>query len=104
MTNARKPLNAQRIPAKPESENRKSARMEDIALKAYELYERRGRREGRDLEDWLEAERLMQSAADSKAPARPKSASKAGRSKSRRDSNPSVDSSETQSAPRANGR
>lgn len=29
---------------------------ERIARKAYELYERGGRREGRALEDWLEAE------------------------------------------------
>jgi len=30
-----------------------------IAQKAYELYEQRGRVEGRDLEHWLEAERLV---------------------------------------------
>lgn len=29
---------------------------ERIAQKAYELWEARGRREGRDLEDWLDAE------------------------------------------------
>jgi len=28
-----------------------------IEARAYEIYERRGRRIGRDLEDWLEAER-----------------------------------------------
>jgi hypothetical protein len=27
-----------------------------VAQRAYELYEQRGRREGRDLEDWLNAE------------------------------------------------
>jgi hypothetical protein len=32
---------------------------ERIARKAYELYERRGRRHGRHLEDWLEAERQV---------------------------------------------
>ncbi|WP_447974650.1 DUF2934 domain-containing protein [Nitrospira sp. Kam-Ns4a] len=30
-----------------------------IAKKAYELYERRGRGDGRALEDWLEAEALV---------------------------------------------
>jgi len=30
-----------------------------VARKAYELFEARGRDEGRDVEDWLEAERLV---------------------------------------------
>lgn len=30
-----------------------------IALKAYELYERRGRGDGHALDDWLEAERMV---------------------------------------------
>jgi hypothetical protein len=30
---------------------------EDIARRAYDLFERRGREHGRDLEDWLQAER-----------------------------------------------
>jgi Protein of unknown function (DUF2934) len=30
-----------------------------IALRAYELYERRGRQDGRALEDWLDAERQL---------------------------------------------
>jgi hypothetical protein len=30
-----------------------------VARKAYELFERRGRQEGHDVEDWLEAERLV---------------------------------------------
>jgi hypothetical protein len=29
---------------------------EQIRLRAYELYEARGREDGRDVEDWLEAE------------------------------------------------
>ena len=32
---------------------------ERIAQKAYELYEQRGGREGRALEDWLEAEVIV---------------------------------------------
>ncbi|TAK07363.1 MAG: DUF2934 domain-containing protein [Candidatus Manganitrophaceae bacterium] len=32
---------------------------EVITKKAYELYEKRGGRHGHDLEDWLEAERLV---------------------------------------------
>ena len=30
-----------------------------IALRAYELYEQRGRQEGRALEDWVNAERQL---------------------------------------------
>jgi len=30
-----------------------------IALRAYELYERRGSEGGREMEDWLEAERIV---------------------------------------------
>jgi outer membrane protein TolC len=32
---------------------------ERISRRAYELYEQRGRQEGRDLEDWLDAERQL---------------------------------------------
>jgi hypothetical protein len=32
---------------------------ERIALKAYELYEQRGHEGGRDMDDWLEAERII---------------------------------------------
>lgn len=32
---------------------------ERIARRAYELYEQRGRQEGRELEDWLDAERQV---------------------------------------------
>ena len=35
----------------------------DIARRAYELYCERGRRDGHDLDDWLEAERNLRSAA-----------------------------------------
>ncbi len=31
-----------------------------VAVKAYELFERRGYQHGSDLEDWLQAERLIQ--------------------------------------------
>jgi hypothetical protein len=30
-----------------------------VAKKAYELYEKRGRKSGHSLEDWLEAERII---------------------------------------------
>ena len=33
---------------------------EEIARLAYELFERRGRTPGNDLQDWLEAERILQ--------------------------------------------
>jgi len=35
------------------------ARRQRIAEQAYELYEKRGQSHGRDLDDWLEAERLV---------------------------------------------
>jgi hypothetical protein len=39
---------------------------EDIRLRAYELYEMRGREDGHDLDDWLRAEEeMIQSAARS---------------------------------------
>ena len=31
-----------------------------VALKAYELFERRGYQHGNDVQDWLQAERLVQ--------------------------------------------
>ncbi|MBL8070265.1 MAG: DUF2934 domain-containing protein [Nitrospira sp.] len=34
-----------------------------IALRAYELYEKRGRQDGQALEDWLNAERQLAAAA-----------------------------------------
>jgi len=34
---------------------------EEIATVAYDLYERSGRIEGRDLDNWLEAERIVRS-------------------------------------------
>ena len=32
---------------------------EMIEKKAYEIYEKRGKQHGRDLDDWLEAERII---------------------------------------------
>ena len=37
-----------------------------IAQRAYELYEQRGRQDGRDLEDWLEVERELVGAVSHK--------------------------------------
>ena len=39
----------------------------DIARRAYELYEKRGREHGHDLDDWLQAERELQHALSSTA-------------------------------------
>ena len=36
---------------------------EEVARVAYSLYEQRGREDGHDLEDWLEAERIVRSGA-----------------------------------------
>lgn len=35
-----------------------------VALKAYELYEQRGREDGHALEDWLKAEAIIRGVAD----------------------------------------
>lgn len=43
-------------------------RHQRIAAKAYDLYECRGCCHGRDLDDWLEAERLISSEIESQAP------------------------------------
>jgi hypothetical protein len=48
-------MKAERRPAFLNDSNLNQA----IAEKAHELYEKRGRRNGYDLEDWLEAERLI---------------------------------------------
>lgn len=39
--------------------NRPSDQNEEISLVAYQLYERRGREDGHDLEDWLKAEEIV---------------------------------------------
>jgi hypothetical protein len=36
-----------------------NARETDVGLRAYELYESKGRNDGADLDDWLEAEREL---------------------------------------------
>jgi len=41
-----------------------SALFERIAQRAYELYEQRGGQAGSELEDWLQAEREIRSAAE----------------------------------------
>jgi hypothetical protein len=39
----------------------------DIAMRAFELYCERGRQDGHDVADWLQAERELQEAASSTA-------------------------------------
>lgn len=60
--------NSEKTKSKSEIRRRKNATQatiseqelrERIAQKAYELYEKRGRTDGCDVEDWLEAERLV---------------------------------------------
>ncbi len=45
------------IGRKPGKDN--SALTDAIARKAYEIYEERGREDGKDFEHWLEAEKLV---------------------------------------------
>jgi DUF2934 family protein len=49
------------IEANPDVENQVSVTItqEEIAQRAYALYEARGREDGHDLDDWLEAEREL---------------------------------------------
>lgn len=49
-----------KLRAEPESMQKYSDEVrERIAKRAYELYEQRGRQDGRELEDWLEAEEIV---------------------------------------------
>jgi Protein of unknown function (DUF2934) len=49
------------IETNPDVENQASVTItqEEIAQRAYALYEARGREDGHDLDDWLEAEREL---------------------------------------------
>ena len=42
------------------AENHRAMSKDDVAQRAYELFLARGQGEGRDVEDWLEAERQLQ--------------------------------------------
>jgi outer membrane protein TolC len=44
------------------AEHRNSTTDDDVARRAYELYETRGREPGHELDDWLQAERELSSA------------------------------------------
>lgn len=44
---------------KKKASNNEQQIQEEIAKKAYELYEESGREDGRDMEHWLEAEKLL---------------------------------------------
>jgi hypothetical protein len=48
---------------------RNSAREEEIKLRAYEIYLERGEQPGRELDDWLQAERELEGRALSRAQA-----------------------------------
>ncbi len=50
---------------------------EEIARVAYELYEKRGRAHGNELEDWLEAEKIVLGRTAKKAQAETKKTKKA---------------------------
>lgn len=54
---------------------------EQVAQKAYELYEKRGRSDGCDVEDWLEAERLVLDQLGSERSTSEQSTKRANRSK-----------------------
>jgi hypothetical protein len=54
------PIEKRNLSPEPESMQKYSDEVrEQIAKKAYELYEQRGRQEERDVEDWLKAEELV---------------------------------------------
>ena len=58
-------------------------RREDVERRAYELYEQRGHEEGRDWDDWLQAEREMLGADTPSEPIASERASNRRRQKSR---------------------
>jgi hypothetical protein len=58
------------------------SRHDDVQRRAYELYEQRGRQEGRDWDDWLQAEREIRA---EESIADPTDASKPGSGRRRRD-------------------
>ena len=52
-------------PARPVPQASRPADLRDrIARKAYELYQKRGEVEGRDLQDWLDAEAILRDEID----------------------------------------
>ena len=53
-----KPTSKAPLPIRPSTQSNESCNdlQEQIRLRAYELYEQRGREDGRDLDDWLQAE------------------------------------------------
>jgi Protein of unknown function (DUF2934) len=54
------PIEKRNLSPEPESMQKYSDEVRaQIAKKAYELYEQRGRQEERDVEDWLKAEELV---------------------------------------------
>lgn len=68
---APKKTNTSPTPARPKRTRRPAVPSEpqiitaaDIARRAYEIYESRGRIDGAQLDDWLEAERQLLSAAN----------------------------------------
>ena len=71
MTTGRKAKESRekRSPTNPTGEARKGDELlhQRIAEKAYELYHKRGEFHGQDLDDWLEAERLVLSEIGSQA-------------------------------------
>ena len=56
MTKAR-----EKVPKKPKgkAEQETKSLHEMIEKKAYEIYEKKGKQHGRDLDDWLQAERII---------------------------------------------
>jgi len=55
--------------AKTKAQDVFQARLEKIRQRAFELYEARGREEGRDFDDWLQAEAEIEAAEVRKAKA-----------------------------------
>ncbi len=51
----------EKVPKKPKEKAGQEIESlrEMIAKKAFEIYEKRGKEPGRDLDDWLEAERII---------------------------------------------
>jgi Protein of unknown function (DUF2934) len=59
LTVKKKPLMRSPLAVSPQAIELSDSMRERIAKKAYELWQERGYRDGRDLEDWLDAEIIV---------------------------------------------
>jgi hypothetical protein len=62
---------AKRTNSSPKAASGDQIRLENIRQRAYELYEARGREEGRDIDNWLQAEAEIEAVEARKGKTKP---------------------------------